>query len=315
LLQAKADPLQVPTPEIALADPAAAEIVALVLNNDSMKKGFFLKKNVLVTGGSSGIGLAIAKNLVSNGANIWILARRPDQLEIARQEIEGLRMDPNQIIEVISADVVDFDEIAQELENFCSKNGPPDILINSAGVALPGFVVDMPVDKYRWMMDINYFGTVQTTKTVLPYMLQRGSGIIVNISSFLGVLSIHGYSAYSSTKYAIRGFTDALRAEMHMRGIQVSIVFPDDTDTPQFAEEKKHRPEIVNAIWGDSPPMSPGKVAEDILNGVAKGHYMIVPGLKTRILFDLAFLVGRRIHRVINLLESFALRGMRSKKG
>ncbi|HZU87184.1 MAG TPA: hypothetical protein VFF78_06850, partial [Anaerolineaceae bacterium] len=116
-------------------------------------------------------------------------------------------------------------------------------------------------------------------------------------------------------KYAIRGFSDALRAELHQQGIQVSVVFPDDTDTPQFAEEKKHRPEIVTAIWGDSPPMSAEKVAEEALNGIARGHYMIVPGFKTRFLFDLVFLLGRHIHRIINLLESFALRNLRSKKG
>lgn len=290
---------------------AAAATADHVRTKKYMKNDFYNHKSALVTGGSSGIGLAIAKKLAARGANVSILARRPEQLEIAQQEILAQRANPNQIVNIIAADVSNLDQI----QNVLLTLPTPDILINSAGVALPGFVNDLPVEKYRWMMDINYFGTVHVTKTLLPGMLQRRSGTIVNISSFLGVVSIHGYSAYSATKYAIRGFTDALRAELHREGIQVSIVFPDDTDTPQFAEEMKHRPAIVSAIWGDSPPMSPDKVAEDLLNGVAKGHYMIVPGFKTRLLFDIVFFAGRRIHRIINLLETFGLRSLRKKKG
>ncbi len=306
--------LQDPAAEAALADLATA-IAAHVLINFPMNKNFYIKKNVLVTGGSSGIGLAIAKKLAYGGANVWILARRPEILNAAVKEIEAFRIDTAQVFGTISADVSNLSEINSCLDSFCRAHGTPDMLINSAGIAMPGFVDQMPVEEYRKMMDVNFLGTVQVTKAVLPGMLQRKSGIIVNLSSFLGVVSIHGYSAYSSTKYAIRGFSDALRAELNRTGIKVSVVFPDDTDTPQFAEEKKHRPEIVTAIWGDSPPMSPDKVAEEILSGVARGHYMIVPGFKTRFLFDIVFLSGRRIHHVINILEAYGLHNLRSKKG
>ena len=118
-------------------------------------------------------------------------------------------------------------------------SGVPDLVINSAGIARPGEFEGVTLDDFDQMMAINFMGTVNVTHAILPAMLQRKSGHIVNISSLVGFLGMYGYTAYASSKFAIRGFTDSLRAEVKTKGIDLSIVFPTDTDTPQLAEENK----------------------------------------------------------------------------
>ena len=101
------------------------------------------------------------------------------------------------------------------------KSGPPDLLVNSAGVAHPGYFQELDLNIFHWMMEVNYFGTVYMTKEVIPSMLKRGSGYIVNISSMAGFVGTFGYTAYGGSKFAVRGFSDVLRAEMKIHGIGV----------------------------------------------------------------------------------------------
>ncbi len=120
------------------------------------------------------------------------------------------------------------------------------------------------------MMAVNYFGTLHVVKTVLPGMLARGSGHIVTISSLAGVVGVFGYTAYGASKYAVRGFSDALRAELKPQGIGVSIVYPPDTDTPQLAYEKLYKPPETKAITEVGGMIPAEKVAQAIVHGVAR---------------------------------------------
>ncbi|MRR10567.1 SDR family NAD(P)-dependent oxidoreductase, partial [bacterium] len=164
-------------------------------------------RTALVTGGSSGIGLALAKLLAERGAQVWLLARRKDLLETARGEIgHGCRG--------LAVDVSDWKAVQKAVGQVEKEAGTPDLVFNSAGVTRPGYVQDLDVDVFRQMIEINYLGTVHVVKAVLPGMLKRGSGWIVNISSAAGFLGVFGYTAYGASKYAVRGFSDALRAEM-----------------------------------------------------------------------------------------------------
>ena len=212
----------------------------------------FLKKTALITGGSSGIGLALARQLAASGANICLLARNATRLESARIEVSGCCIHDDQSVDVLQADVCDPDSVIPRIQDYIKACGSPDILINSAGVAHPGEFADLDLDVFRWMMETNYFGTVYATKAVVDAMITRGSGHIVNISSIAGFLGVYGYTAYGASKFAVRGFSDALRAELKPLGIQVSIVFPPDTETPQLRYENQFKPAVTKALAGSA---------------------------------------------------------------
>jgi 3-dehydrosphinganine reductase len=133
-------------------------------------------------------------------------------------------------------------------------------------------------------MDVNFFGTVHAIRAVLPHLKNRGGGFITNISSGAGLVSWFGYTAYAATKFAVRGFSDALRDELKPQNISVSVVFPPDTDTPQLAFEQSLLPAETRAISGTVAPMSPEEVARQILAGVRRGRYLIMPGFKSEMM-------------------------------
>lgn len=249
-----------------------------------MNNQYYENKRVLVTGGSSGIGLAIARQLAARGAHVWILARRPELLSQAAKEIEQARVSPQQMVGTIAADVANEAEITAKLKEFIAREGVPDILINCAGIAEVGCLDDTDPAIFRSMMDVNYFGTLYPIKAVVPGMVQRKSGHIVNLCSLAGLLAIYGYSAYAASKWAVRGLSSSLRDELRLRGVHVSVVYPGDTQTPQLDYEKPREPAIT-AILSASKPMPADYVARVTLDGVARRRFSITPGFDATLYF------------------------------
>ena len=266
----------------------------------------FQGRLALITGGSSGLGLALANLLAAQGANVWLIARRKDVLENA---YKGLPAASGQHHGRISADVSDWGQVQAAVANVTAEAGLPDLLINCAGLAHPGYVQELPVEVFHAMMDLDYFGTVNMVKALLPGMLERGSGHIVNISSGAGFLAPFGYSAYSPAKYAVRGFSDVLRLELKPLGIRLSVAFPPDMDTPGMANENKTKPfETTDAF--SSKLLSPEPVAKAILNGIKRGRYIILPGLEIMMYYYLTFILGNAIYPLMDGI----LAGARRKK-
>lgn len=267
-------------------------------------------KTALISGGSSGIGLAVGRSLAEKGANVWLLARGVDRLNSA---LESMKYDDSQYCGTISADVSDWDQVLAAVAQIESEIGVPDLVVNSAGVAHPGYFQDLGIEIFHWMMDVNYFGTVYICKAVVPGMVARGSGHIVNISSGAGFIGRYGYSAYGATKYAVRGFTDVLRSELKPLGIKVSIAFPPDTDTPQLDYERGFQPPETRALAGIaslisprwenmSTTLSPEEVADSIMHQVERGRYMILPGFEMKLLYWLDRLLGSGIYPILDWL-------------
>lgn len=268
----------------------------------------YTKKNVLITGGSSGIGLALAQQLAAQGASVYILARSAERLQAALAAIETRRIAPGQKFGTIQADVSDLETLKPALDPFIKDFGAPDILINSAGVAHPGEFTELEPKIFHWLMDVNYFGTVNVIKLLLPGMLKRGDGQIINISSMAGYLGVYGYTAYGASKYAVRGFSDALRAELKPKGISVSVVFPPDTDTPQLTYEEQFKPAVTKALSGNAGVMTADEVAAIILRRAARKKYIITPGFESSLFFTLSNLLGRLIYRVMDLQIAQAIK-------
>jgi 3-dehydrosphinganine reductase len=261
----------------------------------------FKNTNIIISGGSSGIGFALAKELATLGANITILARRKELLESAVTEIRQSALSPEQQFKWVSADVSDFGSLKTALS---SNKTNYDILINSAGIAYPGKFVDLDPAIFKNVMDINYLGTVFLTKLILPKMIEKKSGYIVNISSLAALIGIYGYTAYAPSKYAIRGFSRCLRSEIKPYGIDVSVVLPPDTDTPQLAFEHSIIPETTRKINQSGTVMSAEKVAHIIIEGIKKKRFTIVPGLEGNLLYALAPIFGRYFYRyAVNLAK------------
>lgn len=249
-------------------------------------------KVALVTGGSSGIGKAVACGLAERGMHVWLVAQRKDILDSAQMEIEKHRKTQNQVIATVSADVSDWAQVRKAFLFITEKSGTPDLLINSAGVAHPGYVQDLDLNIFTWMMEVNYFGTVYATKEIIPAMIKRGTGFIVNISSVAGFLGTFGYTAYGASKFAVRGFSDALRAEMKLHNIGVALVFPPDTETPQLEYESRIKPIETKALAGNTKVMSADEVAGEIIKGITGGKYIILPGFESKMIYRLNSYLG-----------------------
>ena len=269
------------------------------------KNEYWQGKVILITGGSSGIGLAVAQILTANGAHVWLLARQEKELQSA---LDSLRCSDDQRCGTISADVSDWDQVTAAVAQVEQEVGLPDVVINSAGVVHPGYFQELDLDVFKWMMNVNYYGTVYVCKAVAPGMIARGSGHIVNISSMAGLIGAYGYTAYGASKFAVTGFTDALRSEMKPVGIQVSIVFPPDTDTPQLEYENQYKPPETKAISGNAGIKSAEEVADEIVNQVERGRYVIMTGFESKFWYWVSRFLGSNKNLVMDWMVAQAQR-------
>lgn len=260
----------------------------------------FNNKSVWITGGSSGMGLALAKACAARGSHVHIIARRDSVLQQAVEEIKACSINPGQKIGSLRADVTRMEELQPLLLNLIEREGAPDLLVNAAGACHPAVFEDIGEEIFRKQMDLNFFGTLHTIQCVLPAMLKRGSGHIVNFSSAAGLIGLYGFTAYSASKFAVTGFTEALRSELRLKGIQVSIVFPPDTETPGLEEENKIKPWITKEISSAGSLEKPEDVARAVLRGIERNHFMILPGTTINLLYTVSRLLGRNLHRVVD---------------
>ena len=235
-------------------------------------------KHALITGGSSGIGRALALKLAASGHNVSMIARREELLKATAAEVASRFAQAGQRVFTQAADVADGAQAEASVEASIRELGAPDLVIVSAGIVVPGHFADIPREAFERSMAVNYFGSLYVVRAALPAMRARQRGRIVFISSGAGLLGFFGYSTYSPTKFALRGLAETLRAELRADKIGVSIAYPPDTDTPMLTEENKTKPEETKLITGSVKTWSADAVADCILKGVAKGAFGIAPG-------------------------------------
>ncbi len=271
----------------------------------------FHGKNVIVTGGSSGIGRATARMLVQRGANVAIIARRQALLDAALAEFEAERVAPAQVFQAYSADLSDWEQAQAAIAAVTAGDRTPDILINAAGITHPGYFEELPIEVFRRIMDVDFFGTLYPIKLVTPMMIARRSGHIVNFSSVAGFLGAFGYSAYGAAKFAVRGFSDVLRSELKPYGVHVHVVFPPDTDTPQLHEENKIKPLETSELAGKVNLLQPEDVAREVIRGIERNRYNIIPGFESK----LAFLLSNGVSGLLRWYVDRIIASSRKKRG
>ena len=202
-----------------------------------------IKKVWFITGASGGFGKSFAEYAIRQGYHVVITARRLDKLE----SIKAIA--PNQV-EAIKMDVNNSAEIAEAVKKATDRFGRVDVLINNAGYGIVGAVEETPENELRAQLETNFFGAVGVTQALLPVFRQQASGAIVNISSLGGQLSFAGFGAYSASKFALEGLSEALAVELAPLGIKVLIVEPGSFRTELAGSAMKYMPE--NTAYKDT---------------------------------------------------------------
>ena len=187
-------------------------------------------KQVLITGASEGIGRAAAKAFVDAGSFVIAVARSKDKLESLAAELGG-----GEHVAVYPADVADGAAMEAMAASVLAGHGAPDVIIANAGVGLDALFTETTDEALRRVFEVNVFGVARTIRPFLPAMVARRSGRILIISSAVGKRGIPNYSAYSASKFALRGMAEALRPEIYGTGVTVGVVYPSSTTT-QFQE-------------------------------------------------------------------------------
>ena len=248
----------------------------------------FSGKTAIVCGGSKGIGKATAKEIALLGGSVCIVARGPETLQSAAEEIRGLVRSNGQFVETISCDTTDMPRLKPLFEAFIEQRGVPDYLINLVGYSRPKYVQELTLEDFRQNMEVNYCGQLVPTLVLLPHFLETGRGHIAYVSSMGGFLGLMGYAAYTPTKFALVGLAEALRHELKPYHIDLSVLFPPDTDTPGFEVENRTKPQEW-AMSGLPKLFSPERIAQDLLEGLLKKRFEILPGMAKpwRVLFRL----------------------------
>lgn len=246
----------------------------------------FSGKRALITGGSSGIGLAVARALVAEGADVCVVARDPERLEAARAALAEHARDGRRVL-AVTMDVTNAASVKSGVARALELLGDLDLLVNNAGAATPGYIESQDDATCQAMLDVNYLGPVRVTHALLPHFMQRRGGAIVNVSSMLGFMGFFGYAAYAGSKYALAGFTECLRQDLLPFGVAVSICYPPTTETPGLTQENKIKPPESWAIEGKSKTYAPEHVAAELLRGVRRGKPAILVGASSKMVWRL----------------------------
>jgi short-subunit dehydrogenase len=228
-----------------------------------------MAKTAIVTGATKGLGRAIAEKLASEGFTLCVCARSGKDL-LAMQEYWSAHL-PKAILYTLPADLGDKDQ-TQRFGQFClEKFGTaPDILVNNTGVYLPGGVLNEPEGQLETMMQVNVYSAYYLTRMLSPEMIARGSGHIFNICSVASLLALPGGGSYTVTKFALLGWSKALREELKTSGVKVTSIMPGATwsdswkgvDLPE--SRLMQASDIANTLWS-AYQLSPSAVVEDIV--------------------------------------------------
>jgi clavulanate-9-aldehyde reductase len=215
---------------------------------------------VAVTGASSGIGEATALACAQAGASVALAARRTERIEALAKRIED---EGGQALP-ITADVADEAQARTFVERTASELGRLDALVNNAGVMLLGPIAGAPTEEWRRMIDVNVFGVLYCTHAALPVMKEQGSGHIVTVSSVAGRFARPGSGVYNLTKFGVGAFSEALRQEVALEGIRVTLIEPGFVATELQGHNRPEIQEAIRNIVNDEDPLR----AEDIANGI-----------------------------------------------
>ncbi len=249
-------------------------------------------RTVLVTGASSGIGAAVARELASRGDTVALVARRAERLDAVLADCRAAS-DPAAASERWAADLSDPSAAADLARKIWDHFGALDVVINNAAVPMRRHVTRLTMDEVERTMRINYLSPVAISLTLLPLMLGRGSGTIVNVSSLGGRLGITTEAAYSGSKFALAGWSESMALDLDGSGVSVKLILPGAVDTEIWDQPDNDAPLY------DGPKEPPESIAGAIVDAIDSEHFEhYLPDMKSVIEFKTAdidaFMLGMR---------------------
>jgi NAD(P)-dependent dehydrogenase (short-subunit alcohol dehydrogenase family) len=237
-----------------------------------------------VTGAASGIGRALAVRLAQEGASLAIADVNASELDETVGMLERISGSRDKVSAHI-VDVSDKERVAEFAREVVEAHGGAHMLINNAGVGLFGMAEQLSIEDIEWLMGVNFWGVVYGVKHFLPILRRQPQGHIVNISSVFGLVGPVGHSAYAASKFAVRGFTEALRHELAGGPVKVSVVHPGGVRTNIANNAKpgagadRRAIEKERAIFNRAARTSPEAAAERIVRGVLRDEERILVGV------------------------------------
>lgn len=272
----------------------------------------FKGKLVYITGGSSGIGLSLARLLCARGARILLCARNQKKLLAAKREIEKSAGPAGGAVMTLSVDVSNPRDVSAKMKRAVKEFGAPDILVNSAGINTHADRFEnMSLEDLDEVMKTNVYGTWNATRALIGPMREK-KGHVVIMASAAGLFGMFGYTVYATTKAALIGFADSLRYELAPLGMKLTLVCPPEVDTPMNIDEAKTLPPEGRAVKDMGGFITPDFAAGEIMRAIEKGSYLVIPCLTTRFLYLMHRLTNGRLTR---LVTDMVIRGVRKKKG
>ncbi len=240
----------------------------------------------VVTGAASGIGRALAIRLAQEGASLAIADLRTEDLEGTAHMLKQLKpAAPRVKVSTHVVDVADKERVAAFAREVVEAHGRANLIINNAGVGLFGAVEQISIEDIEWLMGVNFWGVVYGVKHFLPILAMEPQSHIVNISSVFGIIAPVGHSAYAASKFAVRGFTEALRHELLGSPVKVSVVHPGGIKTNianysrQGAGADQAAVDRERAIFNTAARTSPEAAADRIVRGVLRDEERILIGV------------------------------------
>ncbi|GAB3666804.1 SDR family oxidoreductase [Nocardioides korecus] len=257
---------------------------------------------VVITGAGSGMGREMALIAARQGALLAV----SDWNEVGLGETVDLLKGAG--VREVRSDVVDVSDreaVATWAAAVADQFGRVNVLVNNAGVSMSGDFEDMSYDEFDWIVGVNFDGVVNGTKEFLPHLIASGDAHLINLSSLFGLISMPGQSAYNATKYAVRGFTEALREEMLINGhnVAVTCVHPGGIKTGISRNGRKTKSQDVDALdklFDEKLAKMPAdRAAQIILSSALKRRARVLVGLDAHALHTFAKLAGSRYQDVV----------------
>lgn len=269
----------------------------------------------VVTGAAQGIGAALARELGSRGCHLALVDRDAMRLGRTAAAVRLLGVDVSEHV----LDIADAAAVAALPQQVIAEHGRVGIVVNNAGVALMGNVEQLDLDDFEWLFDINFWGVVRTTKAFLPLLRRERHAHIVNVSSVFGVIAPAGQAPYCASKFAVRGFTDALRHELAGSHIGVSVVHPGGIRTRIAHNSRRaacfdeaHAQQLADKFFNDVMT-SPEAAACRIANGIEQRAPRILIGPDARAIDWLARLMPVAYWRIVG--KAMQLKGLDTRTG
>lgn len=238
------------------------------------------KKHALITGGSSGIGLATAKEFAKRGVHPIVIARDIEKMHSAKAEIESTY---EVAVQVFSCNVTDFNSL-QKIIHDIGKNSTIDYLVCNAGTMTCGRLEDNTMSDLNRTMEINYIGVLHTYKAAIEIMKDQKSGQVGFVSSVAGYLGAIGYGGYAPGKFAIAGLAECVRMEAADYGIGTTIIYPPDTKTPFLKWEQENTLPECRALSKNAKAISAELVAKKLVDAMMKNKFEVFCNTESKLI-------------------------------